>query len=197
MDAVASSFRKSCFGPSQAQAVRLTCVFWISRVGRGTPGPIPGLITPLRRVSGRLAGGRRLEQTAEGPSTIPSRAVRPEGEASVNEAMYWNQLQARVCRELDGLEEYHRRGLWCHGFVAKEYAVDSSPAQIVGQVWIGVGPREHESWGFTLVLKQKAADRASVPWQELLPADDVTGWMTVDLGGRRMAVDPGSAVPIA
>ena len=114
----------------------------------------------------------------------------------MNEAMFWNHLESRVCRELDGLEECHRRGLWCHGFVMKQYAVESAPAQVSGYVWIGVGPREHEKWEFTLVLKDTAPDRASIPWQELLPPNDVTGWMKVDLDRRRMAIEPGAAVPV-
>ena len=113
------------------------------------------------------------------------------------ESKYWDQLQSRVSKELNGLDECHRRGLWCHGFVPKTYSLESKPALVSGWVWIGIGPREHEKWTFTLVLPQPAAERESIPWDDLLPPNEVTAWLTVDLPGRRMAIQPGVAVPIA
>ena len=113
----------------------------------------------------------------------------------MTEPKFWAHLEQRVCREFDGLEEYRRRGLWCDGFVPKEYSLESKTAHVSGHVWIGIGPREHEKWEFTLHMTGPVADREGIPWSDLLPPEEVTGWMKVDAAGRRMAIEPGSAVP--
>lgn len=114
----------------------------------------------------------------------------------MKEAKFWHDLKLAVCRELDALATLGRDGLWCDGFIPATYAIETAPAQITGNVWIGVGPREHEKWKFTLTLTKPAPDRAAVEWSDLMPAYGTTGWVKVDTDHKLLAIELGAAVPI-
>jgi hypothetical protein len=40
-----------------------------------------------------------------------------------------------------------------------------------------------------------ASYRTSIAWPALLPADDVTGWLSVHLSRRELIIDPSAAYP--
>lgn len=106
---------------------------------------------------------------------------------------YWVHLEYRVCDELEGIEEHRRRGLWCDGFIPRDYALDDHPPQIRGRVWIC--DREHQwEWDFTLLLERSVPNRESTLWQAQLPADDVTRWLRLDFDLRHVRIAPRSAV---
>lgn len=128
------------------------------------------------------------------PKSTHGRTGRANGPEAA-EAKFWHDLQVRVCRELAGIATSGRTGLWCDGFSAEQFEFEAKP-QISGHVWIGVGPREHEKWRFTIVVNQSVADREAIDWAGLLPPNESTGWLRVDSIGRRMAIEPGAAVPI-
>ena len=119
-----------------------------------------------------------------------------EGQATVNEEEFWGRLEYRVSREMSGNKDCQRLGLWCDGFVPEQYVLDSSPCYIAGQAWIGLGPGTHqEKWQFKLILRSSPASREGISWSELLPADEVTRWLTVDPEEKRFEIEPGASVP--
>lgn len=131
---------------------------------------------------------------ADTPTTPPVRPRRGDG-PEMKEAKFWHDLEARVCRELAGIGSAGRHGLWCDGFIPEHFDFGKT-SQIRGHVWIGVGPREHEKWQFTVHVNQKVTEREGIDWPGLLPPNDVTSWMKVDTVGKRMAIEPGAALPI-
>jgi hypothetical protein len=111
----------------------------------------------------------------------------------VEEADYWRRLEFRVCRELDGIDEYRRRGLWCDGFIPDEYALEGDPPCIRGTAWICPGQTQ-QAWRFTLVLRQRPTHRHGVDWAALLPAETATSWLKLDSENRHIDIDPAAAV---
>ena len=111
------------------------------------------------------------------------------------EGDYWSALEFRVSREMSGIAACRARGLWCDGFVPADYEISAQPPVIRGSVWIGLGAGSQEQWGFTLILPRSFSERDPIDWSQLLPADDVTGWLSVELDARRLEVDPAAAIP--
>jgi hypothetical protein len=114
----------------------------------------------------------------------------------MSEGRFWHSLQLRVCRELAGIETSGRHGLACEQFVPLRFDLEPDRLQIRGHVWIRVGPREQEKWEFWIISSRPAASRETIDWPSLLPPDESTQWMRVDAIGRRLAIEPGIAVPI-
>jgi hypothetical protein len=114
----------------------------------------------------------------------------------MDEAEYWKRLEFRVCRELEGMRDNQLRFLWCDGFNPEEYLTDDGSPRITGRAWICNGPRQDE-WGFTLTLPRRVASRDVIDWQTLMPADNVTKWLTVDQKSERIQIDLATATPHA
>lgn len=96
---------------------------------------------------------------------------------------------------MDGIESCRRRGLWCDGLIPEEYRLDAEPATILGRAWIGFGSRYQEPWLFRLVVGPVPLDREMIDWSALLPPDDVTSWLTIDVASGFINIDPSGAVP--
>ncbi len=111
----------------------------------------------------------------------------------MTESEYWASLEYRVTRELGRMDDNALRSLWCDGFIPERFAVDNADPHITGAVWICSGPRQHR-WEFRLDLGRTVDRSADVRWANLLPADDATGWLTVDLEGRRIRINPSQAL---
>lgn len=107
----------------------------------------------------------------------------------MTEVDYWPRLEFRVCRELAGMEDKALRSLWCDGFIPEDYVFDDAAPRIAGRAWICRGPQQ-DPWEFTLLLDQAVRAREDVHWEALLPPDEVTGWLDVDLLGRRIRIGP-------
>jgi len=112
----------------------------------------------------------------------------------VTESEFWDSLEFRVCREFDAMPECQKRGLWCDGFLPRTYKVTKRRPYIAGTAWIGIGPRHQEQWEFVLLLGQAADRPGSILWDELLPAENRTGWVTVDLEEKKLVMEPRRAV---
>ncbi len=111
----------------------------------------------------------------------------------MDEADYWVSLEFRVCREFAGMPENRVRFLWCDGFIPERYFLDGPSPRITGRAWIGNGPRQDE-WIFTLFLNQTFGSPREIEWQRLLPPENVTRWLAVDLPGKRIQVEPAATV---
>jgi hypothetical protein len=112
----------------------------------------------------------------------------------VTETDYWEHLEYRVCREFEGMEDRALRFFWCDGFIPQEYLVDDPSPRITGLAWIGSVPRQ-EQWAFELVLPNTVRSLEHVPWHTLLPAEDVTDWLSIDLEKRQIRIVPSVGVP--
>jgi hypothetical protein len=112
----------------------------------------------------------------------------------MTEAEFWVELEFRLCKEFAGLAERRYRYFWCDGLIAENYELDTTTPRIVGRAWIGNGSDQHQ-WRFTLHLRQPAPTLQDVDWGSLLPADNVTCWMSFDESERSLEIDPGAAKP--
>jgi hypothetical protein len=108
----------------------------------------------------------------------------------MTEEDYWLRLEYRVCRELAGMEDNALRFLWCDGFIPEMYFLDDPTPQITGHAWVGNGPRRQEQWKFTLLLHHAVRTHEEITWGALLPPDDVTGWLGVDLDHHHIRITP-------
>ncbi len=112
----------------------------------------------------------------------------------MDEKDFWGRLEFRLCREFVGMAERRLRCLWCDGFVPREYVLDGSSPQITGRCWICNG-RQQAEWEFALLLLQPVGSGEEINWVSLLPAENVTRWMSLDEGRRHIEIEPAVAVP--
>jgi hypothetical protein len=115
----------------------------------------------------------------------PTRPSTPEGK-------FWIALMFRLCGELAGI-----RGLnhfWCDGFLPEQYHLDQPSPCITGKVWL-YGKWHGGWWEFTLFLKHPVSLHSEIYWRSMLPPDDVTRWIAVDLASKRLEIEPSAAVP--
>ena len=47
-----------------------------------------------------------------------------------------------------------------------------------------------ERWEFTLIIDPEAHEREAIDWLALLPADELTGWLSPDLYAKTIAIEP-------
>ena len=112
----------------------------------------------------------------------------------MNEEAFWPCLEYRVTRELSGMADDSLSSLWCDGFIPDSYHFGNVAARIEGRAWICRG-RSQEEWEFALVLPRAVRTRDEIPWSSLVPPEDATRWLSIDLARRRIEVEPGAAVP--
>ena len=108
----------------------------------------------------------------------------------MSEKEYWLALEFRLCRELDGLREREFLGVWCDGFIPETFEFGPDGAVISGQVWLGFGRHRQEAWRFRLIVDRMVTRREDVRWENLLPGDDVTGWLSVDWPEKLLTIKP-------
>jgi hypothetical protein len=111
----------------------------------------------------------------------------------VTENDYWEQLEFRVSHQFASMENRALRFLWCDGFIPEEYFVSEASPRITGVAWIGNGSKQ-ERWAFELVLTDPVARREDVKWGDLMPREDVTGWLSIELEARQLRMAPSQHV---
>ena len=116
----------------------------------------------------------------------------------MDEPEFWVRLEYRICDEFRSFDDDHLRCYWCDGLVPERYDRHGGQWQISGSAWIGTlnAPKRHERrpsgqepWKFTLIAGH-ARDRNEIDWQELLPGDRLTGWLTPDPDNKILKIDP-------
>ena len=70
--------------------------------------------------------------------------------------------------------------------------LESHPQRVSGRTWIGYGDAQ-APWTFDLLIPRRVRHRGEVRWAELLPAEDVTRWLSLDLEREHMVISPGDA----
>lgn len=127
----------------------------------------------------------------------PAAAV-PDGDETkqvrMDERGFWTMLMFRVCHEFTGMAERDFRRMWCDGFNPEMYELDKEPPCIRGVAWIGAAPNQ-ASWTFRLLLNRHYNTVDEIDWLSLLPADNRTRWMSVDLWRNHIELEPGVAQP--
>src|SRR5687768_12433742 len=113
----------------------------------------------------------------------------------MDEADYWVCLEYRVSREFAGMADWDLRHYWCDGFTPERYHLGDSEPRITGRAWVCYGQYPQEQWPFTLFLGRPVGSRSEIDWRALLPAEDVTRWLALDIPGQRLQIEPAAAVP--
>jgi hypothetical protein len=102
---------------------------------------------------------------------------------------FWSALEFRVCRELAGVPDTSIRFWWCDGFIPEP---PPRGREVHGDVWCD-GPRQFQ-WRFKLKLPP-AFDPGTDDWSQLLPPEDLTGWLWMDKEHQQITVDAARARP--
>ena len=113
----------------------------------------------------------------------------------MTESDFFLQLEGRITRECSGMRDPKLRRFWCDGFIPEEFEVVGKRSRITGRVWIDDGNGRQTCWNFALLLGDKALNREKIRWDEMLPGEDVTGWLFVDFHTKFMKVHPAAAHP--
>ncbi len=112
----------------------------------------------------------------------------------MDEEAFWIHLEFRVCREFAGMPDRHLRWLWCDGFTPDQYLLDGPSPRIIGQTWICNGPSQ-DAWSFVLHLPGEVRSRDDIHWESLLPPENVTRWLALDVAARYIEIEPRAALP--
>jgi hypothetical protein len=111
----------------------------------------------------------------------------------MTESRFWGDLEFRICGEFEGLQDRSLRYLWCDGISPEAYVLQDSEPRITGRAWIGSSGQE--VWQFTLFLPKCYTSRDEIDWVPLIPPNNVTCWVAVDVNRRRIEIEPAVAVP--
>ncbi|GIH03333.1 hypothetical protein Rhe02_14000 [Rhizocola hellebori] len=104
------------------------------------------------------------------------------------ETNFWQALEYRVTAELAGLADHSLRHHWCDGLIPADYDLAGDPPCIRGRAYCGRSGQEH--WQFTLFVAPGTPARDRIDWPALLPAADLTGWLTVCPTDRTLTLNP-------
>jgi hypothetical protein len=106
---------------------------------------------------------------------------------------FWLSMEFRICGEFAGFEDRHLRSMWCDGLVPEVYDLQAEQPCIQGLAFCGKSGQER--WRFTLLLGTNVTSPEQIDWQSLLPAGDVTGWLSPHPRERTLILDPQSSYP--
>jgi hypothetical protein len=106
----------------------------------------------------------------------------------VEEQEFWKRLEFRISAEFEGFADKRLRHCWCDGLVPEDYDFSVVPPQIRGEAWCGGTGQER--WQFTLVLDPGTPTREAIAWPALLPAAELTGWLSPYTDARAMTIAP-------
>lgn len=114
----------------------------------------------------------------------------------VTKQEYFDALESRVCGELAGMRDITLHIVWCDGFLAEpQIEISRRHRRVTGKVWIGFGGSHQELWDFHLLLGPMVKDPQQIDWAALLPADEVTGWLSMYFESKLMTLRPYAAYP--
>ena len=108
----------------------------------------------------------------------------------MTEAEFFSHIEFRLCAELAEARPPEAPSLGCDGFVPTAWTSGVRPLTVSGRAWFG-GLRGHdrsyqETWTFVLEIHCDAPSVDSVAWADLLPAEDLHDWFSVDVERRHV-----------
>ncbi|MEQ1672965.1 MAG: hypothetical protein ABL893_19105 [Hyphomicrobium sp.] len=105
----------------------------------------------------------------------------------MTEDEFWRKLEWRICLELSETNDKIFRWIWCDGIRGNLVRPPSGQPYLAGSIWIGSdGQTEMQ---FTMQLPREISIDGPTPWSALLPAENLTGWLFVDLQKKIVAID--------
>jgi len=108
---------------------------------------------------------------------------------TITEGEFWGRMEMRVCRELCGMDDPVLRHMWCDGIQGGVVRPQAGRAYLGGTIWIGRdGQTEMQ---FEMALPETISIERDINWKDLLPSEDLTGWLAVDLQRKRVTIDIG------
>jgi len=110
-------------------------------------------------------------------------------EAILTEFEYFGHLEMRVSRELAGMRDWKLRSMSCDGFIPEDVHLVGRRCRISGSVWMAFGQERQKYWSFALHLGT-ARPREQIDWPASLPAENLTGWLSLDFTTKFMKVNP-------
>ena len=123
----------------------------------------------------------------------PRLCAQDLGPTVMDESRFWLELQYRLSGEFRQMQDRHLRHLWCDGFDPVGVESDYRGTWIVGRAWIMGGG--DSKYSFRLRIGESGASRSDLDWSALMPDDDATAWLSLDLFGKSIEIDPFAAIP--
>jgi hypothetical protein len=106
---------------------------------------------------------------------------------------FWPELERRIANEVAASGRTDLRGFWCDGLYLTRYLFDETPPRAEGTIFFGRTGQEVWHLQVALGTQPHATSLDDLDWDALLPARRRTGWLTVDIEARLVAVDPAVA----
>ena len=105
----------------------------------------------------------------------------------MSEDEFWGALEYRICRELNGMKQQGLNGVWCDGIRGGVDHPECQPMRMSGTIYLGRDGQTEKA--FVMAVPAASIENDTVDWESLLPAEDLTAWLSVDLRGKRVAID--------
>jgi hypothetical protein len=84
--------------------------------------------------------------------------------------------------------------MWCSGLIPERFDLDGPEPRITGGAFCGRDGQDR--WEFVLLLPAGTARTPdAIDWASLMPAADVTEWLSPHPDQKRLVIDPAEAVP--
>jgi hypothetical protein len=116
-------------------------------------------------------------------------------ERGMTENEFWRVLEWRICGELSGMTDDALRHMWCDGVRGDIVQPEAGPAHIYGTIWIGKDGQT--AMQFTMALPGNVTSKDGIVWSTLMPPEDMTAWLSVDLKRKLVTIDLSKAEPVA
>jgi hypothetical protein len=115
-------------------------------------------------------------------------------ERGMTENAFWRALERRICRELEAMSDNALRHMWCDGVRGDIVRREVGPACLCGSIWIGKDGQTATQ--FTMALPDNITSRDDIVWSKLMPPEDMTAWLSVDVKRKLVTIDLSKAEPV-
>jgi hypothetical protein len=112
----------------------------------------------------------------------------------MTEDEFWAALEFRICRELSGMTDNALRHMWCDGIRGDIVCREGGPAYMAGTVWIGKDGQT--TMHFAMALPDNVGSTDGIRWSTLMPPENMTAWLSVDLKRKLVVIDLSKAEPL-
>ncbi len=100
---------------------------------------------------------------------------------------FWSDLEFQICRELRGMEDEVLSNMWCDGLSRDFIQTLNSTNNIEGTIWIG---RDGQTeMRFTMSLPRNVSTIKDINWSQLLPSEEMTEWLAIDVKSKLVTID--------
>lgn len=100
---------------------------------------------------------------------------------------FWSDLEFRICGELRGMEDEALNNMWCDGLSRDFIETLNGANNIEGTIWIGWDGQTEMR--FTMSLPKNVLTIKDVNWSNLLPSEEMTEWLAIDVKSKHVTID--------